>query len=403
MYSLKYWLTLIVILLPLSTAAAPMTQVQAIRSSAQADQARLVLVASGPIHYQIFELQDPARLVIDLDSAQLGVHSDSNNNVNAVISGMRSSQEGNSLRLVFDLKFSVQFKTLVNSSGATNRLIVDLRRGPAPKLTLSAPIASTVQSASIPKKGVLVESSLSGKRDIVIVIDPGHGGKDTGAIGPRRSYEKNDVLAISKQLQKLINQQKGFKAVLTRSQDYYLTLRQRLALARKYKADMFIAIHADAFRNREAHGASVYALSQRGATSEAARWLAERENESELMGGVELNDKDNMLKSVLLNLSQTATIQSGLMIGHQLLSSMGRICPLHHRRVEQAAFVVLKSPDIPSVLVECGFISNWQEEAKLKDPRYQYVLASALTNGLVYYFKTNPPPGTWLAQQRYKN
>ncbi len=396
---LGFWL---ILLLPLVSFAD--THVAAIRASASQSQARIVIVTTGPVNYQLFELESPARLVVDLKNTNLNSAYDSQGLNNSFMSAVRISKQPQALRLVFDLKKSVQYKSLVSESGNARRLIIDLTAGKAPKASLSAPqfTSTTAGKANIPKKmpEVLQETKSAGSRDIVVVIDPGHGGKDTGAIGQRRTYEKNDVLAISKQLQNLINRQKGFRAVLTRNRDYYLTLRQRLAIARQYKADMFIAIHADAFRNHQAHGASAYALSERGATSEAALWLAEQENESELMGGVELNDKDNMLKSVLLNLSQTATIQSGLTIGHQLLTSMSRVCSLHHHQVEQAAFVVLKSPDIPSVLVECGFISNWQEEAKLKDPRFQYALASALTQGLVIYFKMNPPHGTWLALQR---
>ena len=193
---------------------------------------------------------------------------------------------------------------------------------------------------------------------IIVMIDPGHGGKDPGATGPRGVHEKRVVLQISRALQKAINKHRGFKAVLTRSDDRYLTLRRRLSLAREHHADMFIAIHADAFVNASAHGASVFALSQRGATSEAARWLAQKENESELMGGVDLADKDQMLRSVLIDLSQTATIGSSLNMGAGLIQSLKKVVPMHSSKVEQAAFVVLKSPDIPSLLVETGFISN---------------------------------------------
>lgn len=237
-------------------------------------------------------------------------------------------------------------------------------------------------------------------RDIVIVIDPGHGGKDPGAIGQHGTHEKNVVLSISKLVQHDINKQPGFHALLTRSGDYYLTLRQRLAIARKDKADMFIAIHADTWRNKQARGVSVFALSQRGATSEAARWLATRENASELMGGVELQDKSHLLKSVLINLSQSATIRSSLQIGEDVIQSVRPITPLHHSRVEQAAFVVLKSPDIPSLLVETGFLSNPREEQKLRSETYQRELASAIMRGIDRYFTYYPPRNTWLSYWR---
>lgn len=233
-----------------------------------------------------------------------------------------------------------------------------------------------------------------------MVIDPGHGGKDPGAIGRGGSHEKNIVLSISNYLKNWINQEPGFHAVLTRKGDYYLPLRTRLAIARKYKADMFIAIHADAWRNRDSHGVSIYALSQRGATSEAARWLAKRENASELMGGVALQDKSHMLKSVLISLSQSATIRSSLEIGAAMMRAIRHIATLHHPRVEQAAFVVLKSPDIPSLLVETGFISNPREERRLRNQAHQKKIAQAIMFGIQRYFISRPPRYTWLSYWR---
>jgi N-acetylmuramoyl-L-alanine amidase len=241
-------------------------------------------------------------------------------------------------------------------------------------------------------------------KNIVIVIDPGHGGKDPGAAGMNGAREKDVVLRISKELCATLNQEPGFKAVLTRDRDIYLPLRQRLAIARKNHADMFVAIHADAYNHAQATGASVFALSQRGATSEAAKWLAEKENESELGGlSSELADKDEMLRSVLIDLSQTHTIESSLKIGNNVLRHLGTFSRLHHPRIEQAAFVVLKSPDIPSILVETGFLSNPLEEAKLTDPDYQYHTAQAIKEGIKKYFMTYSPSGTWFAENRKKN
>lgn len=245
-------------------------------------------------------------------------------------------------------------------------------------------------------------SMLSGHlRDIVVVVDPGHGGKDPGATGYHGTHEKNVVLAISRDIQRDINETPGFKAYLTRTGDYFVTLRGRLNIARQDKADMFVAIHADAYRDDSAQGVSVFALSERGATGEAARWLASRENQSELMGGVSLDDKSDMLRSVLINLSQTATVQSSLQIGQDLTQNIGYFAQLHHgHRVEQAAFVVLKSPDIPSLLIETGFISNIYEEARLNNPAYQNRLAQAISQGICEYFKSHPPRGTFLAERR---
>lgn len=224
-----------------------------------------------------------------------------------------------------------------------------------------------------------------------IVIDAGHGGVDTGARGAKGVTEKNIVLRIAKQLANKLNQEKNIRAVLTRDGDYFLPLRKRLAIARKYNADLFIAIHADAYFNASARGASVYALSQHGATSEAAHWLARQENYAEL-GQVALNDlqdKSPMLRSVLIDLAQTATIRDSLRLGSKMLAALNPITTLHYPRVEQAPFMVLKSPDIPSVLVETGFISNPEDAEKLLNLNYQQKLVKALALGILHYHEQN--------------
>ena len=238
-----------------------------------------------------------------------------------------------------------------------------------------------------------------GKRDIIVVIDPGHGGKDPGTIGSVGIQEKNVVLEISKYLAQELDKESGFKAVLTRNSDYFIPLRQRLRIAREEHGDMFVAIHADAFINPYAGGSSVFALSAHGASSEAARWLAEKENYSEL-GGISLLDKSNLLRSVLIDLSQTATISASLQLGNNVLGQLSKIGKLHRGFVEQAPFMVLKSPDIPSLLVETGFLSNPSEEQRLHDPYYQRKIASAIAAGIRNYFIENPPPGTLVAAQR---
>jgi len=253
----------------------------------------------------------------------------------------------------------------------------------------------------VPEKAVLseekMETTSNDHRNIIVVIDPGHGGKDPGAKGVQGTNEKNVVLSISKTLEQTISQMPGFHAVLTRSTDRYLTLRERLRVARLDHADMFVAIHADKWRNTDARGVSVFALSQRGATSEAARWLAKRENASELMGGVQLTDQSQLLQSVLINLSQSATIRASLIVGKNIMDEVKPFARLHHQKVEQAAFVVLKSPDIPSLLVETGFLSNPMEEKNLCDPQYQNKLGVAIADGIRSYFASNPPRGTWLS------
>lgn len=228
-------------------------------------------------------------------------------------------------------------------------------------------------------------------RLFIIAIDAGHGGKDSGALGTSGAREKDVVLGIAKKLAKAINQQPNMRAVLTRNGDYFVPLRERLALARKGKADLFVAVHADAYFDKEAMGTSVYALSQRGATNEAARWLAQRENYSEL-GGVELDsvaDRDPIVRSVLVDLAQTVTMQDSLRLGTLVLDALDDIASLHHSKVERAPFVVLKSPDIPSILVETGFITNPREEKRLTDPAYQEKVAEALHSGIEQFVKNS--------------
>lgn len=307
--------------------------------------------------------------------------------------------------LVHDLTKRVKYRAylLPKSASKPPRIVLALQRPKAKVLAFEWPFHNKKpRHSKKPQPLIAVTGNYHRTPKVIIVIDPGHGGKDPGATGPGGNHEKTVVLAISRQLKKLIDKQPGFVAKLTRRGNYFISLRTRLAIARRDHADMFIAIHADAYRNRDAHGASVFALSQRGATSEAARWLAERENKSELMGGVNLNDKNRLLKSVLINLSQTATIRASLRIGADIINSLGKIARLHHRRVEQAAFVVLKSPDIPSLLVESGFITNPQDEMRLTSAAYQHSLALALSNGIIYYFRLHPPRGTWLAKQKHK-
>lgn len=235
----------------------------------------------------------------------------------------------------------------------------------------------------------------------MIAIDAGHGGQDPGASGPNGVREKQVVLAISKELKAAIDREPGYRAVLVRTGDYFIPLAQRPAIARRAGADVMLSIHADAFHRVGAHGASVYALSQKRATSETAKYLAERENRSDLIGGsVALNDKDRVLAQVILDLSMTATLNHSLHLGKQVLTAMGGVNALHKKQVEQAGFVVLKSPDLPSVLVETGFISNPQEARRLADGGHQRRLAGAIFNGVKRHFAVHPPDGTRIAWQQ---
>src|SRR5690606_19968517 len=224
-----------------------------------------------------------------------------------------------------------------------------------------------------------------------VVIDPGHGGEDPGAIGRRGSYEKNVTLSIAKRLKARIDAQPDMQAVLTRNGDYFVPLYQRVAIARRAKADLFVSIHADAFVKPQANGSSVYVLSERGATSTAARWLAQKENEADLIGGVNLTRQEGHLARTLLDLSQTATINDSLKLASSVLSQLGGINRLHKPQVEQAGFAVLRSPDVPSILVETAFISNPDEERRLNDGAYQNKLADAIIDGIREYLDTGAP------------
>ncbi len=349
---------------------------------------RVVFDTDESTHYRYFLLSNPSRFVIDFENSTMKKKLTSIALKDTVLKKIRSGQpKKNNLRIVFDLDQSVKIKrfVLAGDKKGQQRIVFDLvREG-------NRPLAKNNNAAvAVPmvKKG----------RDIIVVIDAGHGGKDPGAIGQKGTKEKQVVLAIAKKLQTLVNKEKGMRAVMTRDNNYYVTLRQRLHKAHKDKGDVFISIHADAFKNTKSSGASVYALSLKGASSEAARWLAEKENYSEL-GRVDLSDKDDILRSVLIDLSRTATISASLNLGSLVLKKLGAISKLHHANVEQARFVVLKSLDIPSILVETGFISNLQEEKKLCSEQYQQQLAQAIMNGIKSYFRYHAPPETYIAMR----
>ncbi len=348
------------------------------------DKTRLVFDVSGSVKHSELTLSHPERLVIDVADARLNTSFSSLPIKNTPIKKIRHGiRNGNDLRLVLDLSSKVTSKSFLLKPNSTygHRLVVDL----FDKTSTKKPVA---------------QPRPKGLREIVIAIDAGHGGEDPGAIAYGGGYEKNVTLAISKRLADLINKERGFKAVLVRTGDYYIDLRRRTRIARDNNADLFVSIHADAFRDRRANGASVYALSRRGATSETARWLAQKENASDQIGGengISLNDKDDVLAGVLLDLSMTSTLSSSLEVGDKVLRNMGTINRLHKKHVEQAAFAVLKSPDIPSILVETGFISNPSEAKKLKSSRHQRDMAKAIFKGIKYWFHQKPPPDTLVA------
>nr|WP_208019932.1 N-acetylmuramoyl-L-alanine amidase [Pseudomonas sediminis] len=399
-----------VLLAALAAEALAASDIRGVRLWRAPDNTRLVFDLSGPVQHSVFTLAAPDRIVIDVTGAKLATNLEQLSLANTPITGVRSAQRSaDDLRVVIDLSAPVSPKsfTLAPNQQYGHRLVVDLfDQGSALPATQTPSIATSeppvpVTPTQPPPKLTPVPN---GKRDIVVAIDAGHGGEDPGALSPvKGQYEKNVTLAISKELQRQINAEKGFRAELVRTGDYFIPLRKRTEIARKKGADLFVSIHADAAPRSSAFGASVYALSERGATSETARWLADAENQSDLIGGagnVSLDDKDKMLAGVLLDLSMTASLSSSLNVGQKVLSNMGGITPLHKRRVEQAGFMVLKSPDIPSILVETGFISNPNEARKLHTASHQQALARSITSGVKQFFHENPPPGTYVAWLR---
>lgn len=397
------------LLTALAVDALAATQVRSVRLWRAPDNTRLVFDLSGPVQHSVFTLTAPDRLVIDINGATLGGPLNVST-ANTPITAMRSAQRTpTDLRVVVDLKKAVTPKsfTLTPNAQYGNRLVVDLFDNPADAAPTPPPAPNVATVPAVPvtptKPEIKLPPAPAGKRDIVVVIDAGHGGEDPGASGSRGQHEKDVVLAIARELQRQINGLKGFRAELTRTGDYFIPLRGRTEIARKKGADLFVSIHADAAPSRAAFGASVFALSDRGATSETARWLADSENRSDLIGGagnVSLDDKDRMLAGVLLDLSMTASLTSSLNVGQKVLSNIGRVTPLHKQRVEQAGFMVLKSPDIPSILVETGFISNANEASKLATVSHQQALARSISSGVRQFFQQNPPPGTYIAWLR---
>lgn len=365
------------------TLAAKLNAVKVVNTS---DFKTIFINISGEYTYKIYPLHNPERIVVDLNKTRLQPNLQKSAVENDLIKKLRfGNPDGNTLRIVFDLKRLVLFNATKVSTNIPHETIL--------KIHLRA-----IKGAKTSSQKVLpiVSAPKPNLRDVVVIIDPGHGGKDPGAIGKHKSREKNVVLAISRRLKALIDKQPGMRAVLTRNGDYYVGLRDRMNIARKHDGDLFIAIHADAFGNPNSHGASVFALSQTGATSEAARWLAEKENYSEL-GGVDLSsldDKNGVIRTVLIDLSQTATINASLNVGKNVLNNLDLITSLHSNKVEQARFMVLKSPDIPSVLIETGFISNPREEKNLNSPYYQTRLTKAIFAGIKNYFWRYPPYGS---------
>lgn len=371
--------------------------VRAVRTSQEVGSTWLAIELTKPVKYTTTTLSGPDRLVIDLRDTLL--QADLSGAAGGVVQKVRSGiRNGTDLRLVLDLSQQVPAQVRWQD----NHLLVELAAAGASSkgaVAAAAPAASAKAAPPKPATPKAVKHS-SGSRDLIVVIDAGHGGKDPGAIGPGKVQEKQVVLAIARALADLFERERGYKAVLTRTGDTFLPLQTRRDMARKAQADLFISIHADAFTSPKARGGSIYALSTSGATSTMAAFLATSENRADAIGGVSTQGKDDYLVKVLADLSMTATLDTSMRIGNNVLGSMGQITKLHSRRVEQAGFMVLKSPDTPSLLVETGFISNPEEARKLASPAYQRQMARAIFNGVNRHFAQSPPPDTWLAQAK---
>ena len=436
--------------MPLSAGAgqaAPL-QIASARLWPAQEYTRLILESAAPIEYQLVTLKQPNRVVLDLArvdaTSELGKLAARVQSSDPYIAAIRiGTPSGGFLRVVLDVKGEVnpQVFALKPVAEYGYRLVVDLYP-PVPLDPLMALLESEARKASAqgdaatkavieaetksavtlaeekparkvePKAtpeadGAAVESKpapptvfgaaprkappVAAARRITIAIDPGHGGEDPGAIGRRGTYEKHVTLAIARRLKAILDAEPNMRAMLTRDDDYFVPLRARVQKARRVQADLFISIHADAFREANARGSSVFALSEHGATSAAARWLAQKENESDLIGGVNLDARDPVLARTLLDLSQTAQISDSLKVGRQVLQGIATQNTLHKATVEQAGFAVLKAPDIPSILIETAFISNPDEERMLRSERYQQRFAEAIAVGVRKYFARNPP------------
>ncbi|MFJ5284519.1 N-acetylmuramoyl-L-alanine amidase [Pseudomonas sp. NPDC088429] len=374
--------------LPFSVSAAQIRNARLWRS---AEKLRLVFDLSGPVRYKTFTLSAPERLIIDVSGANLSGDFSQLTLNGTVIRSIRSGPFGQGdTRIVLDLSNPVLLNSflLAPQDGQSHRLVLDLITAK------TSPVTTTMVPRETPNIGA------HPKRDIIVVVDPGHGGKDPGAVGAKGEREKDVVLSIAQLLGKRLKKEKGFDVKLVRNDDFFVPLRKRVEIARQHKADMFISVHADAAPRLTASGASVYCLSEGGATSATARFMAQRENGADLLGAtslLNLKDKDPMLAGVILDMSMNATIAASLQLGNTVLGSLASITTLHQKRVEQAGFAVLKSPDVPSILVETGFISNVRDSQRLVTARHQQAVADGLFEGLQRYFEKNPPIDSYLA------
>ncbi len=395
---------------------------QTLRLDHQNGSLKLTMELSEAVKYKYFSLSKPDRFVVDLlDVVRTGPTPRldyAGTPIKRVRLGIR---KGDDLRMVVDLSQAVEADAYLEPIPGTRRkrLVVEMKGFKSATKAAAAPVVAesvvrdksssisetaASRSASAAKRQPVAARKTVAKtapyRDIVIAIDAGHGGADPGARGHNGTYEKHVTLAIARRLEKLVEREPGMRPVMIRTGDEYIRLRQRIEKAQMHNADLFISIHADAFDDRRVRGTSVYTLSRSGASTEAARLLADRENSADIIGFLE-GDQDDMLASVLIDLSQNATIESSMDVAERVLKHMARVNPLHKRRVEQAGFVVLKSPDIPSILVETAFISNPDDEKNLLSSRHQQKMVNAIMKGVRSYFAANPPQGTRMVAREH--
>ena len=358
-------------------------EVEGVRLWASPESTRVVLDLAEPMSHRIFSLDDPHRLVIDLDNSRMSPAATLAPALGLVASMRTGARPGGVLRVVLDLKQPSRADSFVLEPNEIYgyRLVVDL--------TSTTPAPAAVRTPP--------RSDAPGGRPVVIAIDAGHGGEDPGATGPGGVREKDVVLGIARYLAEEVRSQPGMESILVRDGDYYLRHRARTERARQGEADLFVSIHADSFKDSRVGGSTIYVLSDKGASDEAARRLAERENASDMIGGVSLADKDELLASVLLDLSQSAAISASSQVGQRIIKRLNSVAKIRKHQVQHAPFLVLKSPDIPSVLIETAYISNPREESALKSNNYQRAMARAIHDGIVDYFRDNPPPGSYLA------
>ena len=378
----KFIILCLLLILNISVVTAAQTKVKKLRIQSTNKYTRLVFDVSSIPEHQIFQLKNPDRLVIDFNNAYLDKSLKQPPKNHPVLVRLRSAHRNKKdLRVVIDLQSKVAPKSFVLK--ANNKY--------GPRLVIDLPVKSAKPLArkQAKKYSKAVKTNIGKAKLFIVAVDAGHGGKDPGARGAHGTLEKKVVFEIAQKLAALINKQPGMKAIMVRKGDYFVPLSQRRKIARKANADLFVSIHADAFNNSNVTGASVFTLSRRGATSVAARWLANNENAADLVGGIRLDDKDDILASVLLDLSQTASQDISQLVAKEVLNNFGRIGELHSKTVQKAGFMVLKSPDIPSILVETAFISNPKEERRLKSGTYQLKMAKAIQQGIVSYAKNH--------------